>query len=208
MCKVKNQNALGSLIHPNRYPKALELNLGSVRDETITAGLEQRPGSQMLLSGSSRLDDWTPGLMRRWSAPLLWLSCCSMYWLSSAPTCSWSLKGLGRKLEHNQARYWEDRAKTPAEQRAERLSCFCWWRRAALLQLQLWDGWQVNLDSGVPTYIFCLSFRESEQQTEEEKQQNPRLSHTIVQDMDMKLFLKKENQLMTLQLQICGEFLV
>lgn len=53
-------------------------------------------------------------------------------------------------------------------------------------------------DSGDPTYIFCLSFRESEKQIEEEKQQNPWLSRTIVQDMDMKLFLKKENQLMTL----------
>lgn len=134
MCKVKNQNAPGTLFHPNKYPKALELNLGRVRDETITAGLEQRPGSQMLLSGSSRLDDWTPGLMRRWSAPLRWLSCCSMYWLSSAPTCSWSLKGLGRKLERNQARYWEDRAKTPGEQMAERLTCFCRWRRAAQTQ--------------------------------------------------------------------------
>lgn len=70
----------------------------------------------MLLSGSLRLDDWTIGLMQRWSAPLLWLSGCSLYWLSSAPTCSWSLNGLGRKLECNHARYWEDRAKTPGEQ--------------------------------------------------------------------------------------------
>lgn len=55
--QIKTQNALGALLHPNKYPKALELNLGGVRDEGITAGVEQRPGSQMLLSGSSRLDD-------------------------------------------------------------------------------------------------------------------------------------------------------
>ncbi|TNN74932.1 hypothetical protein EYF80_014850 [Liparis tanakae] len=36
---------------------------------------------------------------RRRSAPLLWLSCCSVYWLSRAPTCSSSLNGLGRKLD-------------------------------------------------------------------------------------------------------------
>lgn len=74
-------------------------------------GVEQRPVFQLLLSGPSKVEGRTLGLMQRCSAPLLRLSCCSMYWLSSAPTCSWSLNGLGRKLECNQARYWEDRAK-------------------------------------------------------------------------------------------------
>lgn len=132
--QIKNQNAPGALSHPNKYPKALGFNLGRVRDETVPGDRSRGP-SQMLLSGSSRLDDWTPGLRRRCSALLLWLSCCSMYWLSSAPTCSWSLKGLGRKLERNQSRYWGDRAKTPGEPMAERLTGFCR-RRRALFQRQ------------------------------------------------------------------------
>lgn len=74
-------------------------------------GVEQRRVLQLLLSGPSKLEGRTPGLMRRCSPPLPWLSCCAMYLLSSSPTCSWSLNGLGRKLERNQARYWEDRAK-------------------------------------------------------------------------------------------------
>lgn len=68
----------------------------------------QRPMFQVLSSGSSGSDGraLTPWFIQRWSAPLLWLSCCSVYWLSRAPTCSWSLNGLGRKLDCNQARYW------------------------------------------------------------------------------------------------------
>lgn len=143
VCKVKNQNALGTLFHPNKYPKALELNLGRVRDGTISAGLEQRPGAQMLLSGSSRLDDSRPGLRRRWSARLLWLSCCSRYWLSSAPTCSWSLKGLGRKLERNQSRYWEDRAKSPGEQMAEGSNYRSPQTQEILLTFSVWI-WETN----------------------------------------------------------------
>lgn len=91
----------------------------------------------MLLSGSLQLDDWMIGVMQRWPAPLLWLSCCSLYWLSSAPTCSWSLNGLGRKLECNHARYWEDRAKTPGEQTTECFTSYCQWRLPAPLHLQL-----------------------------------------------------------------------
>lgn len=52
-------------------------------------------------------------LIQRRSAPLLWLAWCSVYWLSRAPSCSWSLNGLGWKLERNQARYWgRDRGRT------------------------------------------------------------------------------------------------
>lgn len=75
---------------------------------TRDAGHGQRPGFQLLPSGSLGSDGSaeTLWLIQRWSAPLLWLSCCSVYWLSRAPTCSWSLNGLGRKLDRNQARYW------------------------------------------------------------------------------------------------------
>lgn len=71
---------------------------------------------QLLPSGSSGSDGRaeTPWFIQRWSAPLLWLSCCSVYWLSRVPTCSWSLNGLGRKLDLNQARYWGKEIKNMA----------------------------------------------------------------------------------------------
>lgn len=71
MCKVKNQNALRTLFHPNKYPKALELNLGRVRDGTISEARGSDAALRIIAAG--RLDTWTEAPLVRSSAVALLL---------------------------------------------------------------------------------------------------------------------------------------